>query len=104
MAKPPKFTERVATLKTQNVSPTCRPHLRKQVGICGLFRSICKYSLNFRLPVAGIKRPIAVYDRAEAFLDSMIGNASTVLEQTAVITASSQIYSQHFALIADQLQ
>jgi CHAT domain-containing protein len=42
------------------------------------------------------------YDRAEAFLDSMIGNASTLLEQTAVITASSQIYSQHFALIADR--
>jgi CHAT domain-containing protein len=32
----------------------------------------------------------------------MIGNASTVLEKTAVITASSQIYSQHFALIAKQ--
>lgn len=42
-----------------------------------------------------------VYDRAEAFLDSMIGNVSTVLEKTAVITASSQIYSQHFALIAN---
>ena len=36
------------------------------------------------------------YDRAEAFLDSMIGNASTVLEQTAVITASSQIYLATF--------
>lgn len=43
-----------------------------------------------------------VYDRAETFLDSMIGKASTLLEQTAVITASSQIYSQHFALIADR--
>jgi CHAT domain-containing protein len=42
------------------------------------------------------------YDRAEAFLDSLIGNASTLLEQTAVITASSQIYSQHFALISDR--
>ncbi len=41
------------------------------------------------------------YDRAEAFLDSMIGNVSTALEKTAVITASSQIYSQHFALIAN---
>ena len=41
------------------------------------------------------------YDRAEAFLDTTIGNASTRLEQTAVITASSEIYSQHFALIAD---
>ena len=43
-----------------------------------------------------------VYDRAEAFLDALIGNASTVIEKTAVITASSQIYSQHFALIANQ--
>jgi CHAT domain-containing protein len=42
-----------------------------------------------------------VYDRAEAFLDSMIGNGS-LIEQTAVITASSQIYSQHFTLIANQ--
>ena len=42
-----------------------------------------------------------VYERAEAFLDAMIGNASTVLEKTAVITASSQIYSRHFALIAE---
>jgi len=43
-----------------------------------------------------------VYDRAEVFLDSMIGKVSTALEKTAVITASSQIYSQHFALIAEQ--
>ena len=42
-----------------------------------------------------------VYDRAETFLDAMIGNVSTVFEKTAIITASSQIYSQHFALIAD---
>src|SRR2546429_5435114 len=38
-----------------------------------------------------------VYDRAEAFLDSMIGNVSTVMEKTAVITASSQVHTQHFA-------
>ena len=43
-----------------------------------------------------------VYDRAEAFLDAIIGNVSTVLEKTAVITASSQIYSQHFAMIAEK--
>lgn len=42
-----------------------------------------------------------VYDRAEAFIDSTIGAVSTALDKTAVITASSQIYSQHFALIAD---
>jgi hypothetical protein len=44
-----------------------------------------------------------VYDRAEAFTDSMIGKATTVLEKTAVITASSQIYSEHFSLVADHL-
>ena len=42
-----------------------------------------------------------VYDRAETFLDSMIGTASTVIEKTAVITTSGQIYSKHFALIAN---
>jgi CHAT domain-containing protein len=42
-----------------------------------------------------------VYERAEAFIDSMIGKATTVLEKTAVITASSQIYSEHFSLVAD---
>jgi CHAT domain-containing protein len=41
------------------------------------------------------------YRRAEAFLDSLIGNASTLSERTAVITASSQIYAQHFALMAN---
>lgn len=42
------------------------------------------------------------YQRAEAFLDSLIGSTSSLIEQTAVIAASSQIYSQHFALIADR--
>ncbi|MEO8126673.1 MAG: CHAT domain-containing protein [Bryobacteraceae bacterium] len=44
-----------------------------------------------------------VYDRAEAFIDSLIGNVSTALEKTAVITASSQLFSQHFALLAERL-
>ncbi|HLG97906.1 MAG TPA: CHAT domain-containing protein [Bryobacteraceae bacterium] len=44
-----------------------------------------------------------VYDRAEAFVDSMIGNLSTAFEKTAVITASSQIYTEHFALVAGKL-
>jgi len=43
-----------------------------------------------------------VYDRAGAFIDSIIGKATTVLEKTAVITASSQIYSEHFSLVADR--
>ncbi len=42
-----------------------------------------------------------VYDRAESFIDSMIGRVSTALEKTAFITASSQLYSQHFSLVAD---
>lgn len=41
-----------------------------------------------------------VYDRAEAFIESLVGNLSTALEKTAVITASSQIYTEHFALAA----
>jgi CHAT domain-containing protein len=45
-----------------------------------------------------------VYDRAEAFVDSMIGKAATVLEKTAVITASSQIYSEHFSVVADHFK
>ncbi len=45
-----------------------------------------------------------VYDRAEAFLDAMIGNEATAMEKTAVITASSQIYSQHFALVAEHFK
>src|SRR5581483_4688913 len=43
-----------------------------------------------------------VYDRAETFLDAMIGSVSTVMDKTAVITASSQIYAQHFALVAQR--
>jgi CHAT domain-containing protein len=43
-----------------------------------------------------------VYDRAAAFIDSLIGNYSTVLEKTALITASSELYSQHFALVAER--
>jgi CHAT domain-containing protein len=44
------------------------------------------------------------YDRAEAFIDALIGKVSTVLEKTAIITASSEIYSQHFSLIAEHLE
>lgn len=43
------------------------------------------------------------FERAEDFLDAIIGRASTRLEATSVITASSEIYAQHFALIADHL-
>ena len=43
-----------------------------------------------------------VYDRREVFVDSMIGKATTVLEKTSIITASSQIYAEHFSLVADR--
>ena len=70
----------------------------------GRFRNDCKNWLNSRSPGAGMQRQIGVYDRAETFLDAMIGNVSTVLEKTAVITASSQIYSRHFALMAEHFK
>jgi len=41
-----------------------------------------------------------VYDQAAAFIDSLIGNYSTVLEKAALLTASSELYSQHFTLVA----
>jgi CHAT domain-containing protein/tetratricopeptide (TPR) repeat protein len=40
------------------------------------------------------------YDRAAAFVDSTIGNLSGVLDKTALIKASSELYSQHFCLVA----
>src|SRR5206468_1464571 len=40
----------------------------------------------------------------EAFIDSLVGNLSTALEKTAVITASSQIYAEHFALAAGRFK
>jgi CHAT domain-containing protein len=44
-----------------------------------------------------------VYDRASAFIDSLVGNYSSVLAKTAVISASSQIYTEHFSLVTDHL-
>ena len=49
------------------------------------------------------KRADQVYDRANAFVDSMIGNVSAVLDKTALITSASALYADHFALIADHL-
>ena len=40
------------------------------------------------------------YDRAAAFVDFTIGNLSGVLDKTALIKASSELYSQHFCLVA----
>jgi CHAT domain-containing protein len=43
-----------------------------------------------------------VYERAAAFVDSMIGNVSGVLEKTALIRASSELYTRHFSLVAER--
>ena len=45
-----------------------------------------------------------VYDQAEAFVDAMIGKASTVLEKTALIRSASDIYTNHFSLVADHFK
>ena len=43
------------------------------------------------------------YDRASVFIDSLIGNYSSVIEKTALINASSEIYTEHFALVAQHV-
>jgi len=40
------------------------------------------------------------YDRAATFVDSAIGNLSAVLDKTALIKSSSELYSEHFCLVA----
>jgi CHAT domain-containing protein len=44
----------------------------------------------------------SVYDRAEDFVDSLIGNYSSVLEKTAIIKASSDLFARHFSLVAEK--
>lgn len=44
----------------------------------------------------------SLFDRAAAFVDSMVGNLSGVLDKAALIKASSELYSEHFALIAER--
>lgn len=41
-----------------------------------------------------------VFERAEAFVDALIGKMTSVLEKTAVVKASSDIYAKHFSLVA----
>jgi CHAT domain-containing protein len=43
------------------------------------------------------------YEKAAAFIDSGLANSSTVLEKTALIKASSSLYSEHFSLVASRL-
>ena len=42
-----------------------------------------------------------VFAQAAAFVDSMVGKAQGVLDKTALIATSSDVYRHHFALIAD---
>src|ERR1035438_2594812 len=44
-----------------------------------------------------------VYERASVFVDAMLGKYSGVLEKTALIKASSDLYAGHFSLVAERL-
>ena len=37
------------------------------------------------------------------FVDSMVGRSQGVLDKTALITSASDLYRQHFALLADHI-
>ena len=50
------------------------------------------------------KEADAIFDRASAFVDSLIGNYTSILQKTAVIRAASSLYAEHFALVADQMK
>ena len=58
-----------------------------------------------RLQTARGRYPEAdrTYERAEAFVEAMIGKVSSVLDKTAITTAASEIYAEHFTLVADRL-
>ena len=43
----------------------------------------------------------ATYDRAATLQDALIGRADSFITKTALITGADQLYSHHFALIAD---
>jgi len=43
----------------------------------------------------------AVYDRAASLQDTLVGRADSFITKTAIITGADQLYSHHFALIAD---
>ena len=42
----------------------------------------------------------AIYDRAEALQDTLIGRADTLIVKTVLITGADQLYADHFALLA----
>jgi CHAT domain-containing protein len=43
------------------------------------------------------------YNRADAFVDAALANGSSLLEKTALIKASSEMYAEHFSLVAGHL-
>lgn len=43
-----------------------------------------------------------VYSRAEAFVDALIGRASTAIDKTALIRTSGDIFTKHFSLVVDR--
>ncbi len=45
-----------------------------------------------------------VYERAEMFVDAMIGKASTVFEKSALIRSASELYTKHISLVADHFK
>ena len=45
----------------------------------------------------------ATYDRASDILDTIIGNVTAVPAKSGVITAMSELYTKHFALLVDRL-
>jgi CHAT domain-containing protein/tetratricopeptide (TPR) repeat protein len=46
----------------------------------------------------------ATYDRADDVLDTMIGNLRSIQAKIGLITTMSEIYSEHFALVADHFK
>jgi CHAT domain-containing protein len=46
----------------------------------------------------------ATYDRAGDILDTMIGNVQSIEAKIGLITSMSEIYTEHFALIADRFK
>jgi len=43
------------------------------------------------------------YNRADAFVDASLGDVGSVLEKTALVKASSEMYADHFSLVAAHL-
>jgi CHAT domain-containing protein len=42
------------------------------------------------------------YDRAAGYIDAMVGRTGALLDRTALVKTASEMYTQHFALLADK--